>query len=293
MKLTTQEVQRFYHIWFNLLNYVNEKRNLVPTFAASWRAKSISPDEAVSLRDALWKDDSLREAFILENPLGLAATDLDLVKSWQHRVSDNFFITQYMKNHAVFIADDNKGYAVHGITDSLEEMTGGYAPIYVKTVLIPFEDRIIYDSLLSSYPVTFGGGYKSSLKDSYRTIQERGGLISQLPPSLTPSPTLVRAANKKVLTAFKRELGKSGLSPKKIEEHSANLAAFSETFLVKQAPPIFLLDITANLIERYEKQLDGKINWVSFKRFVRFLRDTYRIDWEEAEDLMHIIKDQD
>ena len=219
MHLTNSEVERFYNLWFPLLHYVNQRRKLVPSFPQAWRDASVSPEVVVPLRNALWEDDTLREAFIAENPAKLSQPDLTLIASWRQRIAGNFFIFRHLKQYSIFLSGDDpvRGYGVLGLTSPLEEVVGDYLPIYVQAVLIPFEDRIIYDSLLTSYPVVFGGGYRRSLKDTYRDIQERGGIITKLPPDDEASSLAqVEASNRKVLAAFQKALGISGLSPKMI-----------------------------------------------------------------------------
>ena len=218
MHLNESEVARFYSIWFPLLHFVNQHQKVVPSFPKEWRNAGVSPEVAVPVRDALWENDTLREAFIAENPAGLSQGNLALVESWKHRVEDNFFIFRHLKKYTVFIDGSSpaNAYGVQGITGPLEEIIGPYLPIYVKAVLIPFEDRIIYDSLLSSYPIHFGGGYRRSLKETYRYIQEHGGIITRLPPDEDNAQEKAQASNKKVLTAFQKALGASGLSPNEV-----------------------------------------------------------------------------
>jgi hypothetical protein len=55
MILEPHETQRFYRIWFPLLHYVNERRNLVPELPASPQDDSISPDDAYKVSSALWE----------------------------------------------------------------------------------------------------------------------------------------------------------------------------------------------------------------------------------------------
>ena len=293
MHLSESEVERFYRIWFPLLHYVNQHRKVVTSFPKAWRDAHIPPEVAVPVRDALWEDDALREAFVTENPARLSQDDLALVDSWRYRVEDNFFIFRHLKKYTIFIDGSSPAhaYGVLGITGPLEEIIGPYLPIYVKAVLIPFEDRIIYDSLLSSYPILFGGGYRRSLKDTYRDIQERGGIMTKLPlGDESSSLARVEASNQKVLAAFRKALAMSGLSLKMIQEHTGNLAAFADEFLNQQTPPGLLLDLTQQKIEAYQQLRKGKINHVSFKRFIRFLRDTERMDWDDADHLLRSFK---
>jgi hypothetical protein len=291
MRLNDQEAERFYRVWFRLLHYVNQRRKLVDAFPAIWQPGIVSSEEALPLRDALWEDDSLREDFIRDNPARLSADDLALVESWQHRVAGGFIIYRYLKNSTVFISDkSNEGYAVLGLMSTIEEMVGPEIPLYLNTVLLPFEDRIIIDGLMAGYGISFGPGIRASLDDLYRSIQERGGLIRRLPAPPHPDLAAVQTSNKKVLSAFKRDLDNSSLSSKKAEEHAANLQDFAEQFLHKQEPPGLLLDITSDMIEAYEASREEKLNLVSFKRFARFLRETFRLPWEEAQELLAFIK---
>ena len=59
---------------------------------------------------------------------------------------------RYLKNYAVFIASDQKVYAVLGIYDAFEDLyPRSGLPLLVKAVLLPFKDSIIYDGLLQRY----------------------------------------------------------------------------------------------------------------------------------------------
>lgn len=292
MYLNETEVKRFYTIWFQLLHFVNLKKKLAPSFPKSPHKSPVTPDVVFPIRNALWEDDTLRTAFIADNPAKLSQDDLALVESWQHRVAGNFFIFRHLKKHTIFIDGSSpaKAYGVLGITNSIEDMISPYLPVYVQAVLIPFEDRIIYDSLISPYPIHFGSGYKRDLKDTYNAIEERAGIITTLPFKAENDPSKVQASNKKVLVAFQKSLGAAGLSPKMIQEHTTNITAFTNDYLSKKLPPTMLLDFTEGDLEGYQTFRKGKLNWVSFKRFVWFLRDTGRLDWDEAENLLKFFK---
>ncbi len=280
-----------------MLYYVNEQRHLADQIPSTLGKGSVEPSAFIGLRDALWADDSLREAFIAENPAKLAQADLDLVASWKYRVAGQFFVIRHLKKYTVFLSGDGpaRAYAVLGLVSSIEEIIGPYLPIYVKAVLLPFEGKIIYDSLLSPYNVTFGGGYRSDLNNSYRRVQEHEGIITTLVPIDVADPSDVRKAiqsrNNKILLAFQKELGQSGLSPKMIEQHRDTMATFAQVYLLAEDPPRGLLDLTIDDMQTY---LDSakKANPVSFKRFVQFLRNTERMGYEQAASLLKALKDR-
>lgn len=295
MQLSPEEAEHFYQLWFPLLHFVNEQRHLVPSFPARWTPRArISPSVALPLRDAVWEDDSLREAFIKANPAKLSPADLNIVKSWDYRIADDFFIFRHLKKYTVFLSQGPaRAYGVLGLMGSLEETVGPNLPTYVNAVLLPFGDRIIYDGLLQGYNVMFGGGIRADLEETYRDILEREGIITSLLPvaksvSSATQRKDISARNKRVLTAFQKELGQSGLSPKMMEEHTANIAAFAEDYLLAQQPPRGLRDVTAGDLEGYLNT--AKANPVSLKRFIQFLRDTGRMEWRDADALLKQLK---
>jgi hypothetical protein len=295
MRLTTAEAERFYRVWVPVLHYVNERLQLVPSFPAKWQInKPLPTAAAVKLRDALWKDDSVRERFITENPAKFTPEDLALVESWKHRRAGNFFIFRHLKKYSVFLSEESpsRAYGVVGLLSTIEEVVGPYLPVYVQAVLLPYEDRIMYDGLIAGYPVMFGSGIRGDLNDTYRAIQEREGIITALLPSArfvsrAEAPPKVRARNKKILTAFQKDLGRAGLSLKMMVEHVSNIETFAEKQLLRQSRPRGLLDLTTEDIQGY---LKAGGNPVSIKRFVQFLRNTARMEFEKAEDLLAMLK---
>ena len=102
MHLTNSEVERFYNLWFPLLHYVNQRRKLVPSFPQAWRDASVSPEVVVPLRNALWEDDALREAFIAENPAKLSQPDLTLIASWSSGLRGTFSSSAISNNTRSF-----------------------------------------------------------------------------------------------------------------------------------------------------------------------------------------------
>ncbi len=296
MHLPPAQTARFYRIWFALLHYVNAQRQLLPSFPATPDEATIAPADAKHLRDALWADDTLRETFVAENPAALPPSDLALVTSWRYRLADSFYIFRYLKKYTVFLSHTTpiRAYGVLGLVSPLEEIVGPYVPIYVEAVLLPWEGQIIYDSLLTPYAISFGPGIRRSLNEAYRNAQEGEGIITNLLPPAPASPQEVwqnlLARNTKLLTAFRKDLARTGLSLKMVEQHTGNIARFAQTTLTAQEPPRGLLDLTVADVQAYLTARGASANVVSVKRFVRFLAATGRLDDERAEALHEYLK---
>ena len=292
MVLPPDQTDRFYRLWFALLHFVNERQRLVAPFPPVWGEATLQTADALVLRDALWADDALRAQFVADNPARLSAADLALVASWRHRLAGNFFIERYLKAHTIFLSEASpaRAYGVLGLVSPLEEIVGPYLPIYVQAVLLPFEGRIIYDSLLAPYSISFGSGIRRSLRDSYRDAQERDGVITALGPAAAPAtPGALREAlcgrTRKVLAAFRKELLRAGLSPATAEQHVATIAAFADDYLLGQTPPRGLLALTPQDVHAYLSTTGRTANRVSFRRFTRFLAATGRLDYDVAAEL--------
>jgi hypothetical protein len=245
------------------------------------------------LRQALWQDDALRESFIAENPAGLSDADLALVASWEHRVAGQFYILRFLTKYAVFLTrqDPPQAYGVLGLVSPIQEVVLMPPPVLVEAVLLPFEDKIIYDSLLIPYRVMFGAGIRRSLNEAYRRVQEQGGVTTTL-QSLSAAATrqAIGRGNQKILIAFRKDLLAAGLSLKTVEEHTGHIARFADVYWSTLEQPRSLLELDGNGLKQYLRRQGKSVNWVSFRRFVRFLRDTSRVDWDQAEAMQRVLK---
>jgi hypothetical protein len=66
-----------------------------------------------------------------------------------------------------------KLYAVKGITNS-------ELPVLLETVLLPFGEKIIYDSLFSLHSISFGSGMKDMFEEEYEQSRRAYGIITKL-----------------------------------------------------------------------------------------------------------------
>ncbi len=301
MQLPPEQVERFYAIWKPLMLFVNRRQKLVPEmlhedFAGPWLVPNVH-----TIRNALWADDSLLEAFLAENPAHLSPEDQAIVASWRHRLEGGFFVLRHLKKHSLFLAEkETTLYGVLGLTSPLAEVVP-FVPCYVKAVLLPFDDVIIYDSLIVPYNVTFGRGIRSGLERQYRDAKERGAIVTSLlpqPEDHEESAEAAVATDKRVLDAFRAHLYGSGLSTKVAERDLANVNAFAEDYLLMLPEPRSLRDFGAAEVEGFLSLPDDgspserRPMATSLRRFLRFLRDSGRMEYDAAEDALEILKEK-
>ena len=126
----------------------------------------------------------LIDAFASENPFKLPEDELEIVRSWKDLVAGEFYVYRCLKKYTVFLTarEPVVAYGVLSLMDPFEDLIGPRLPHLCKTVLLPFKGRIVYDGLLAGYNITFGGGIRRRLKESYNDAKERQGIITSLPP---------------------------------------------------------------------------------------------------------------
>ena len=168
----------------------------------------------------------------------------------------------------------------------------------VQTVLLPYEREIVGDGVYTPYPVTFGHGMVGKWNEIYADARELGEIITSLTGSNQPiSPEENRkkaeATNKKVMADFEKHLRRAGYGLKIVERDLATIRQVALVTLGASGGPWSLRDLTEEDLAAYVDSLTADACHsaeIGLKRFVQFMRDTGRIDWDEAEDLLMIVK---
>ncbi len=191
MTLIPQDSQLFFELMWKLQYYVNQKQDLLKNIGSRAEYADLPAEKKLKARDALWEHPELIEAYAKENPDALPAQQLDIVQKWKGFVKGTFYILRHLKKGSIFIGDGDKVYSVHGLLQPLDEVLPPYAlPLMSKAVLLPFKGQIIYDGLLESYSVHFGGGIRSNLNRIYMVAKQKERIITTLEPELAAPKTI-------------------------------------------------------------------------------------------------------
>jgi hypothetical protein len=184
MILDPDDSERFFKLHKALMLFVNQRLKVVTPPAKSKKViAALPPDDRLKIRDALVKHLDLIDAFVEENPYKLDPEELAIVESWKHSVAGDFFALRFLKNYTVFLTAKEPfvAYGVVGLSEPFEDVIDQELPFLCKTVLLPFQGRIVYDGLLTGHNLIIGSNMTRELNDSYNDAKKRHGIVTSLP----------------------------------------------------------------------------------------------------------------
>ena len=144
MLIDPQGGRQFFRLHWTLLVFVNQRLKVVPVELSTPKEIAALPAGPRSqIRDALYANLHLIEAFVAENPAHLPEDELAIVRSWRHLVMGEFVIFRELKKYTVFLSktDPVIAYGVLELSQTLEEIIGQQPPILVETTLLPFKTQ--------------------------------------------------------------------------------------------------------------------------------------------------------
>jgi hypothetical protein len=191
MLLSPEDAGLFFKLMPALQVFANKKLQVIQRLESVEQYHKISNEQKIRLRNAFYENADLIDEFVRENPSGFSPAELTIVSGWKNFVAGDFMIERVLKKYAIFIGG-NKVYGVLALTDPLHHVLGGMPlPVYVKTVLLPFKGRVIYDGLMEIYSILFGHGVATSVSNTYRAAKQQGKIIESLDPDWKPPESRV------------------------------------------------------------------------------------------------------
>lgn len=180
MKLSTAQATHFFELMGALQFFVNQTLGIAPDVTSIPALKELDEHGRLPIRNGIWEHPELIDKFLAANPQKLGPDDLAIVAGWKRFVKGTFYIERMLKKHTIFI-EGNKVYAVLGLFDSFDTFFyPNQLPIAVQAVLLPFQGQIVYDGILLSYPIFFGGGISGGLKETYMAAKQNDEIITSL-----------------------------------------------------------------------------------------------------------------
>ncbi len=166
----------FYKLYFGLLDYVNKKENINPKLGRIYKQEGLNVNELSLVDDYLWEHkDSLIDEYILKNPLDFSDEELEKIRGFKSAVtSDNFVIVGFDVDYTKILdPESGKLYMVKGVRANIDEILNNHEslPRVIRTTLLMFDGKIVFNSFLSTYDIEFGNDFnRSILEDMEKAI---------------------------------------------------------------------------------------------------------------------------
>jgi hypothetical protein len=186
--LSPVDRQLFWDIWLSLLAFVNDEKRVVPDFGHPKSSLEAEGNDMFAIEQAMWVDDEVIERYIKKHG-NIPKLWVKIARSWkQHRVDSAFVVMRQFKDFTVLF--DEKNDCLWGVTGIFFPLIHfcRFAPCFAETTLLPFKDKMIYDSMLRTAPVKITGNMRRELIEHYHELLERDGIRRSSDDSINNLP---------------------------------------------------------------------------------------------------------
>jgi hypothetical protein len=191
MLLQSQDCQQFFKLHRALMFFVNQRLKVISDEVATPDVfSSLPPATRLKVRDAFLEHTELLQTFVEENAAHFTREELDIVSSWQHFVRGKLYAFRQLKKHMIFLSSGEEAiaYGVLALSQPFQDLLGPHLPVLTDAVLLPFKGMIVYDGLITAYPISFGAGIRRSLNEHFKVARAMRGIVTALPASSDPMP---------------------------------------------------------------------------------------------------------
>ena len=188
--LSQGEHDLFYEIWLGLLSFVNEQKKIIKTTNKLLTLDNLPPVAAYEIRTELWNYPDFINDYLMTTML--SEEKIYILKSWrEHYLKGLFIVAEYKPEHTLLkhmdMQTDGRVYAVKGISEPISQVLQSKIPITIEAVLLPFKDKIIYDSIMNPHPFDLGDLLSNMFIEIYEKAIRKGIITRFDDTSNTPT----------------------------------------------------------------------------------------------------------
>jgi hypothetical protein len=178
MILTDEERKLFWKNWLALLAFVNDTYKIDKKFSHPKNPVGVDTNAGHKISKKLFSNTKIIDKFIDENEI--AGEDKELLLSWKRCIKSTFIVFRQLKKYCILYDEKNdKWYGVNGITSPIDETIREVSCV-IRTVLIPFKNKIIYNSFIENCGITIGPNMRREFTEEYRKIKMENRIINKL-----------------------------------------------------------------------------------------------------------------
>src|SRR4030042_5173071 len=112
MKLIREDGDLFFKLMWCLQFFVNQQLRIWPDVQSVKEYAALSTPGKAKVRDALWENSKLINAYLELNPDHLSSLEQEIVCKWQRFIDDTFHIFRFFKKNTIFIVTPSRDHAV-------------------------------------------------------------------------------------------------------------------------------------------------------------------------------------
>lgn len=201
-RLTKRELDLFGTLFSEFLQFAEGK--LKPKQRVDLNMpKEVLHETMIRLRDAAFKKHNLMDAFVKENPGNHSPEELAVVLQWKHARVGWFYIIRCMKHRAEFLGSaetfrlTKELFLVHSRGVAFDQIVQTPLPVFVRTGLLPFKDKIVFDGVMEFIGKDLGDEVREMMLGCYRHLKQDVGVITSLPDERVVPVAKPKAARRK------------------------------------------------------------------------------------------------
>lgn len=158
----------FYKLYFSLLEYTNNKYHVNTNVKKIYKQEGLDPNLLNPIVEFLFKDkEKIIDAYIKDNPHSFSRDDLNKVSKFKQGIRGMFTIAKYEEDYTAVLASD-RVYMIKGLNCNIDQVIPYQdIPCIIITSLLPYDDVIVYDGMLSTFPISMGTSFNKLVEKEY------------------------------------------------------------------------------------------------------------------------------
>jgi hypothetical protein len=176
MILTPEEYNEFLEAHLRLLYFYHLKLTVRNQSFSDFRNQSLKVK--YNARNYFHENFTILDNF-LEQSTEINANQKKILTGFKQKISSDFVILRLLKSGAIFIdIETEKVYSVFALSDSFDQFFESF-PVLIRTTILPFKDKIIYDGFLNLLAY-IGPGTAWDLNSIYMKVKGKKMIIKNL-----------------------------------------------------------------------------------------------------------------
>lgn len=181
MRLEEKEYYEYLAVHPKLLYYAGIKNKILPTSTTLKDFINMDAQEKYPTRESLYENIGLIDQYLEEKSGELSTSQVEMIQQFKYFQKGTFYIMKMTEKETLFM-DDDFVYSVLALNDPFIYFFQNWSiPIMVEAVLLPYNGKIIYDGMISNYPIHIGRTMASGLKNEFNLKKGKHGIIKKLP----------------------------------------------------------------------------------------------------------------